>query len=128
MHFIEYNYEILDIFAITVLMYIIFLIKQKSEFSIFISFCYTSFQYLNLDWHYRFLRHCSFLAHLIQRVMWGIAITWRPASVCKLFQKSSPLKPLGQFKPNVAWIILRGFPLKVMSDDPVDQPSWPPCL
>ena len=26
----------------------------------------------------------------------------RPSSVCKLFQKSSPLKPLGQFKPNLA--------------------------
>jgi hypothetical protein len=24
------------------------------------------------------------------------------ASVCKLFKKSSPLKPLGQFKPNLA--------------------------
>ena len=44
-------------------------------------------------------------------------------SVCKLFQKSSSLKPQGQFKPNLAWIILRGFPLKVMSDDPADQPS-----
>jgi hypothetical protein len=30
-----------------------------------------------------------------------IAITWRPASVSKLFQKSSPLKPLGQFKANL---------------------------
>jgi hypothetical protein len=27
----------------------------------------------------------------------------------------------------LAWIILRGFPLKDMSDDPADQPSWPPC-
>jgi hypothetical protein len=69
-----------------------------------------------------------FLAHLTQRLMWAIAITWRPSSVCKLLKKSSPLKPLGQFKPNLAWIILRGFPLKVMSDDPADQPSWPPCL
>ena len=50
------------------------------------------------------------------------------ASVCKLFQKSSPLKPLGQFKPTLAWIILRGFSVKVTSDDPADQPSWPPCL
>jgi hypothetical protein len=57
--------------------------------------------------------HQSFSAHLTQRVMWGIAITWRPSSVCKLFQKSSPLKPLNQFKPNLAWIILRGFPLKL---------------
>jgi hypothetical protein len=57
-----------------------------------------------------------------------LLITWRPSSVCKLFQKSSPLKPLGQFKPNLAWIILRGVPLKFMADDPADQPSWPPCL
>ena len=42
--------------------------------------------------------------------VWAIAITWRPS---KLFQKSSPLKPLGQFKPNLAWIILRGFHLKL---------------
>jgi hypothetical protein len=26
----------------------------------------------------------SFLAHLTQRVMWGIAITWRPSSVVRL--------------------------------------------
>ena len=26
----------------------------------------------------------------------------RPSSVCKMFQKSSPLKPLGQFKTNLA--------------------------
>ena len=48
------------------------------------------------------------------------------SSVCKLFKKSSPLKPLGQFKPSLAWIILRGFPL--LFDDPADQTSWPPCL
>jgi hypothetical protein len=69
-----------------------------------------------------------FLAHLTQRVMWAIAITWRPSSVCKLFKKSSSLKPQGQFKTNLAWIILRGFPLKDISDDTADQPSWPPCL
>ena len=60
--------------------------------------------------------------------MWAIAITWRPSSICKLFQKSSPLKPLGQFKPNMAWIILRGFPLKVMSDSHALHPRWPPLL
>ena len=27
------------------------------------------------------LRNSAFLAHLTQRVMWGIAITWRPSSV-----------------------------------------------
>jgi hypothetical protein len=58
----------------------------------------------------------------------AIAINWRPSSVCKLFQKSSPLKPMGQFKPNWPIIILIGFSLKVMFDDPAEQPSWPPCL
>ena len=48
--------------------------------------------------------------------------------VCKNFQKSSPLKPLGQFKPNLAWIILRGFPLKFMSDSHTLHPRWPPLL
>ncbi len=57
-----------------------------------------------------------------------IAITWRPSSVCKLFQKSSPPKPLDQFKPNLAWIILRGFPLKVISDSHALHPRWPPLL
>jgi hypothetical protein len=59
--------------------------------------------------------------------VWAIAITWRPSSVCKIFQQSS-LKPLGQFKPNLAWIILRGFPLKVMSDSHVLHPRWSPSL
>ena len=60
--------------------------------------------------------------------VWAIAITWRPLFVCKLFQKSSPLKPLGQFKPNLAWISLRWFPLKVMSDSHALHPRWPPLL
>ena len=61
-------------------------------------------------------------------IVWAIAITWRPSSVCKLFQRSSPLKPLGQFKPSLAWTILRGFPLKVMSDSHALHPRWPPLL
>jgi hypothetical protein len=52
-----------------------------------------------------------FLAHLTQRVMWAILITWRPSSSYvvrrKLFQKSSPLKVLDQWKPNLVWIITR---------------------
>ena len=30
------------------------------------------------------VRICFLLAHLTQRVMWGIAITWRPSVVCPL--------------------------------------------
>ena len=70
--------------------------------------------------------HFMFLAHLA-KAMWAFAITWRPSSVCKLFQKSSP-KPLDQFKPNLAWIILRGFRLKVMFDSHVLHPRWLPLL
>ena len=70
----------------------------------------------------------AYLNDFFSSPVWAIVSTLRPSSVCKLFQKSSPLKPLGQYKPNLAWIILRGFPLKDMSDDPVDQPPWPPCL
>ena len=68
---------------------------------------------------------------LFSSPVWAIAITWRPSSVrrpSKLFQKSSPLKPLGQFKPKLAWIILRGFPLKVMSDSHALHPRWPSLL
>ena len=50
------------------------------------------------------------------------------SSGCKLFQKSSPLKRLDQFKPKLARIILRGFPLKDMSDNHVLHPRWPPLL
>ena len=36
-------------------------------------------------------KHTTFLAHLTQRVMWGIAITWRPSSVRR---PSSVVRPL----------------------------------
>ena len=66
-----------------------------------------------------------FLAHLTQRVMWAIAITWRPSSVIrrKLFQKSSPLKVLDQWKPNLVWIITRVSSFKIVSGDAVHQPT-----
>ena len=72
----------------------------------------------------------GFLAHLTQTVMWAIAITWRPSSVVrrKLFQKSSPLKVLDQWKPNLVWIITRVFSLKIVSGDAVHQPTWPLLL
>ena len=70
----------------------------------------------------------SFLAHLTQRVMWAIAITWRPSSSSvvrrKLFQKSSPLKVLDQWKPNFVWIITRVSSFKIVSGDVVHQPTW----
>jgi hypothetical protein len=67
--------------------------------------------YLPCNFEVNPITHFGVVA-LFSSPLWAIAITWRPSSICKLFQKSSPLKPLGQFKPNLAWIILRGFPLK----------------
>ena len=74
----------------------------------------------------------SFLAHLTQMVMWAIAITWRPSSSSvvrrKLFQKSSSLKVLDQWKPNLVWIITRVSSFKIVSGDAVHQPTWPLLL
>jgi hypothetical protein len=74
----------------------------------------------------------NFLAHLTQRVRWAIAITWRPLSSSivrrKLFKKSSPLKVLDQWKPNLVWIITRVSSLKIVSGDAVHQPIWPLLL
>ena len=70
-----------------------------------------------------------FLAHLTWRVRWAIAITWHPSSsvvvCCKLFKKSSPLKVLDQWKPNLVWIITRVSSLKIVSGDAMHQPTWP---
>ena len=46
----------------------------------------------------------------------------------KLFQKSSPLKVLDQWKPNLVWIITRVSSFKIVSGDAVHQPTWPPLL
>jgi hypothetical protein len=47
----------------------------------------------------------------------------RPSSVVrrKPFQKSSPLKVLDQWKPNLVWIITRVSSFKIVSGDAVDQ-------
>ena len=45
-----------------------------------------------------------------------------------LLQKSSPLRLLGQIKPNLATIIIRVSSLKIVSGDPAKQPRWPPWL
>ena len=62
--------------------------------------------------------------------MWAIAITWHPASgvLRKLFQKSSPLKVLDQWKPNLVRIITRVSSFKTVSGDAVHQPTWPLLL
>ena len=46
----------------------------------------------------------------------------------KLFQKSSPLKVLDQWKPNLVWIIIRVSSFKIVSGDAVHQPTWPLLL
>ena len=83
------------------------------------------------------IKYITFLAHLIQRVTWAIAITWRPSSVIrrlssvvrrKLFQKSSPLKVLDQWKQNLVWIITRVSSFNIVSSDAVHQPTWPLLL
>ena len=60
--------------------------------------------------------------------MWAIAITWHTPSSSvvrrKLFQKSSPLKVLDQWKPNMVWIITRVSSFKIVSGDAVHQPTW----
>jgi hypothetical protein len=62
----------------------------------------------------------------------AIAITWRPSSSSfvrrKRFHKSSPLKVLDQWKPNLVWIITRVSSFKFVSGDAVHQPTWPLLL
>jgi hypothetical protein len=73
--------------------------------------------------HVKIYQPCNFEVNPITH--FGVIALF--SSVCKLFQKSS-LKPLDQFKPNLARIILVGFPLKFMSDNHVFHPTWPPLL
>jgi hypothetical protein len=89
--------------------------------------CYSLYHF----WGMRGQKHHFLLAHLTQRVRWAIAITWRPSSSVvrrKLFQKSSPLKVLVQWKPNLVWIITRVSSFKIVSGDAVHQPTWPLLL
>jgi hypothetical protein len=46
----------------------------------------------------------------------------------KLFQKSSPLKVLDQWTPNLVWMITRVSSFKIMSGNAVHQPTWPLLL
>ena len=63
---------------------------------------------------FSFTNFCSFLAHLSWKLKWAILIACCPSSVCpsvcKLFTFStSSLKLLGQFQPNLAGSIIRGW-------------------
>ena len=95
------------------------------------TFCYDPLPSMALHRQFLFLIG-QFLAHLTQRVMWAILITWRPSSSSvvrrKLFQKSSPLKVLDQWKPNLVWIITRVSSFKIVSGDAVHLPTWPLLL
>ena len=68
--------------------------------------------------------HVSYSHHLA-----SVSVV-RPSSVVrrKLFQKSSPLKVLDQWKPNLVWIITRVSSFKIVSGDAVHQPTWPLLL
>ena len=46
----------------------------------------------------------------------------------KLFKKSSPLKVLDQWKPNLVRILTRVSSFRIVSDDAVHQPTWPLLL
>ena len=98
-------------------------------------FCYiVLFKFALFKWWYELCSFSlnNFLVHLTQRVMWAIAITWRSSSSSvirrKLFQKSSPLKVLDHWKPNLVWIITRVSSFKIVSGDAMHQPTWPLLL
>ena len=71
-----------------------------------------------------------FLAHLTSKG--HVSYCYHLASVVvvrrKLFQKSSPLKVLDQWKPNLVWIITRVSSFKIGSGDAVHQSTWPLLL
>jgi hypothetical protein len=40
-------------------------------------------------------------------------------------EKSSPLKPVSQFKANMTWMVLKWSIFKIVSGDPDLHPRWP---
>ena len=72
------------------------------------------------------------LAHMNHKAYgWAYSIG-RPLSsvclyVCKHFQTSSPLKPLGRLKPNFMWSLLGMGERKCVQIVQVTCPRWPPC-
>ena len=59
-----------------------------------------------------------------------IVITWHPSSSSivrrKLVQRSTPLKLLGQLKPNLVTIVLGWSPLKTVSGKSTRHQRWSP--
>jgi hypothetical protein len=65
-----------------------------------------------------------FLAHLTRtsgELLPSLVVVRRTR---KLFQKSSPLKVLDQWKPNLVRIITKESSFKIVSGDAVHQPTW----
>ena len=61
---------------------------------------------------------------------WAYSIGMPPSSVvhrCQHFQTSSPLKPLGQLKPNFIWSLHGLGERKFVQMVVVTSPRWPPC-
>ena len=69
--------------------------------------------------------HPPFLTHLTQSFCHHFTSVVRPSTINKI---SSPLKPPGQFKPNVGGIVLGRSTSKIMSGNPDLQPTWPLLL
>ena len=65
------------------------------------------------------------LAHLTQSLCHHFTSVVRPSTINKI---SSPLKPPGQFRPNVGGIVLGRLTSKIMSGNPNLQPTWPLLL
>jgi hypothetical protein len=42
------------------------------------------------------------------------------------YRKKFPLKPVSQFKANMAWTVLKWSIFKIVSGDPDLHPRWPP--
>ena len=57
------------------------------------------------------------------RVSRSVSLSVYP-SICSKFKKSSPLKPLGQMQPKLAWTILRVYTFKIVSVHPASHPTW----
>jgi hypothetical protein len=51
--------------------------------------------------------------------MFAILAYWK-------FKKKFPLKPVSQFKANMAWMVLKWSIFKIVSSDPDLHPRWPP--
>ena len=81
--------------------------------------CYSFFVFLLLFSSPDPKGHVSYCHHLVSVV----SVVRR-----KLFKKSSPLKILDQWKPNLVWIITRVSSFKILFGDTVHQPTWPLLL